>query len=231
MPSHRSVVSYRRQHGGKLAWCHRQSKQAIVDFLKREPRVLSMHSTNFVCHGGAAEPRMLLDLSALLTLLGCLQMIRFPNVRMVNTHMDENGNRSKATVMFFANGKAVTNGVSAASRIFLLFIEGFYWLTTSMRYYNKSDYDDLFYTRFVAVNNPHTGVYRDEFNLPKMLEQNSLQMRNTSKFKGFATAFGRANTSVFKTKKFIVTGARDSEEAVETVESAIDLYSAYIIPT
>lgn len=228
MPSHRSTVNFRRERNLKLAWCHRKQKIPLTEFLAHEPRVQEMRSTNYVCHGGQAKPRIDLDLNATRTLLGCLQMVRFPNVRIVNTHVDDHGNRSKATVMFFANGKAVANGVADASRIFLLFIEGFYWLSVVMRHYNKSDYDDLFYTRFVAVNNPHTGVYRDELDLASMLKKNPLQMRNTSKFKGYAMAFNRSNTSVFQTKKFIVTGAVDGPEAIATVKQALKCYEPYV---
>jgi len=228
MPSHRSIVNFRRERNLPLAWCHRRLKKPLADFLAGEPRVKKMHSTNYVCHGGQAKPRFPYDLNAIRTLLGCLQMVRFPNVRLVNLHLDEHGNRSKATVMFFANGKAVANGVADASRIFLLFIEGFYWLSVVMRHYNKADYDDLFYTRFVAVNNPHTGVYRDELDLASMLKKNPLQMRNTSKFKGYAMAFNRSNTSVFETKKFIVTGAVDGLEAITTVKQALECYEPYI---
>lgn len=108
-----------------------------------------------------------------------------------------------------------------------MFVQGFYWLVKSLNQYDTQDYNDLFYSRFVVVNNPHTGMYKYKLDTEAMKRDNRIKIKNSEKFKGLALRIGRVSTSVFPNSKFILTGSRHVDEVNETIEKAIEFYSPY----
>lgn len=217
---HNRMVMYRRKTGGVLAPCH--IVQKLAAFVENEPCIKSMHSTNCVCHGriGCRGPMPLKVLPG----INARTEKRFPNIRVP---MRNPTTGSCATVMVFSNGKTVSNGNPCLAEIYALFVQAASWVTRNLRMYDE-EFNDLYFTRFVTVNNPHTGTYAYPINTLALRQHNGVLVRSSDKFKAYAMRIGRCNTSVFKNNNFIVTGGRDSDETIATIKDAIKVYKPYM---
>lgn len=217
------IVAFRQKHGGQLAPCHQPYVAPLQD-----PRIKSLRSTNIVCHGQGGIRRPIL-LKILKNLAGGRRAIRFPNVRLCLLVKDEQNVIARSTLLCFANCKTVSTGVAVLSRLYRMFIRGFVWMVQNLCAYSRTDYEDVYFSRFVVVNNPFTGSYTHKIALDKMHEANQIFVKHSEKFKGYAVRFGAVSTSVFPCGTFTVAGARNMKQANATITNALKLYEPHVI--